>query len=47
MTFKIKDLKQIMGGHTVKYGKIFKTRLENGKAKCQTCNTNKLSLCCN
>ena len=41
-----KNLQEIIGGHMIKNGKIFKTHLENRKGKCEPCNINKPSLCC-
>ena len=34
------NLQQIIGGHMIKNGKVFKTHLENRKRKCELCNTN-------
>ena len=39
-----KTLQEIIGSHTIKNGKVFKTHLEKTKGKCESCNTNKPSL---
>ena len=41
-----KNFQEIIGSHTIKYRKEFKTHLENRKAKYEPCNTNKSSLHC-
>ena len=41
-----KNLQEIIGGHTIKNGKVFKAHSENIKGKCEPCNTSKPSLCC-
>ena len=43
---KKKNLQEIIGGHTIKNGKVFKAHLKNRKGKSEPCNTSKLSLCC-
>ena len=41
-----KNLQEIIVGHTIKNGKVFKAHSKNIKGKCEPCNTNKPSLCC-
>ena len=41
-----KNLQEIIGGRTIKNGKVLKTNLENKKGKCDPCNTNNSSLYC-
>ena len=47
MAFKInKNLQEIIGGHTIENGKLFKAHSKSRKGKCEPCNTSKSSLCC-
>ena len=47
VTFKRnKNLQEIIAGHTIKNGKVFKVHSKNRKGKCEPCNTSKPSLCC-
>ena len=41
-----KNFQEIIGGHTIKNGKVYKAHSKNRKGKCETCNTGKPSLCC-
>ena len=41
-----KNLQEIIGGHTIKNGKVSKAHSKNRKGKCEPCNTSKPSLCC-
>ena len=41
-----KNLQEIIGGHTIKNGKVYKAHSKNRKGKCDPCNTSKPSLCC-
>ena len=41
-----KNLQEIIGGHTIKNGKVFKAHSKSREGKCETCNTSKPSLCC-
>ena len=41
-----KNLQEIIGGHTIKYGKVFKAHSKSREAKCEPCKTSKPSLCC-
>ena len=47
MAFKRnKNLQEIIGGHTIKNGKVFKIHSEHRKGKCEPSNTSKPPLCC-
>ena len=47
VTFKRnKNLQEIIGGHTIKNGKVYKAHSKNRKGKCEPCNTSEPSLCC-
>ena len=39
-----KNLQEIIGGHTIKNGKVHKAHSKNRKGKCEPCNTSKPSL---
>ena len=41
-----KSFQEIIGGHTIKNGKVFKVHSKNRKGKSEPCNTSKPSLCC-
>ena len=41
-----KNLQEIMGGHTIKNGNVFKAYSKKRKGKCEPCNTSKPSLRC-
>ena len=41
-----KNLQEIIGGHTIKNGKVFKAHSKSREGKCEPCNTSKPSLCC-
>ena len=41
-----KNLQEIIGGHTTKNGKVFKSHSKSREEKCDPCNTSKPSLCC-
>ena len=41
-----KNLQGIIGGHTIKNGKVLKAHSKNRKGKRETCDTSKPSLCC-
>ena len=41
-----KNLQEIIGGHTIKNGKVFKANSKNRKEKRQSCNKSKSSRCC-
>ena len=41
-----KNLQEIIGGHTIKNGKVSKAHSKNRKGKSEPCNTSKPSLCC-
>ena len=48
MSFKRnKNSQEVIGGHTIKNGKLFKAHSKNRKGKCEPCNTSKPSLCYN
>ena len=41
-----KSLKEIIGGHTVKQGKVFKKNLARLSRKSMPCSSTRPSLCC-
>ena len=41
-----KNLQEIIEGHTIKNGKVYKAHSKNRKRKCEPCNTSKPSLFC-
>ena len=41
-----KNLQEIIGGHTIKNGKVFKVHSKSREGKCEPCNTSKPWLCC-
>ena len=41
-----KNVQEIIGGHTMKNGKVFKAHSKNREGKSEPCNTSKPSLCC-
>ena len=41
-----KNLQEIIGGHTIKNGKVFKAHSKSREGKCEPCNTSKPLLCC-
>ena len=41
-----RNLQEVIGGHTIKNGKVFKTHSKNRKGKCEPCNASKPLLCC-
>ena len=41
-----KNLQEIIGGHTIKNGKVFKAHSKSREEKCELCSTSKPSLCC-
>ena len=41
-----KNLQEIIGGHTIKNGKVFKAHSKSREGKCESCNKSKSSLYC-
>ena len=46
VAFKRNKNLQVIRGHTIKNGKVFKAHSKKQKHKCKPCNTSKQSLCC-